>query len=161
MASFISISSTPYLSPTSPQLKVLYSRLSLSLLIHNNYNAVNLYFNLFFSFFILKCLGARTRVLVLPAKCLSSEPRQETESKPEMKTSLSSSFSSSVSTYKWCAGIGGVGFLETAYLSYLKLTNSDAFCPIGGSNCGDVLNSDYAVVFGISLILTSLLVCML
>ncbi|KAJ0097406.1 hypothetical protein Patl1_29195 [Pistacia atlantica] len=118
MASFISLSSPSYLSPTSPQFK---------------------------------CLGARTRVLVLPAKCLSSGPREETESKPETKRSLSSSLSSSSSTYNWCVGIGGVGFIETAYLSYLKLTNSDAFCPSGGGNCGDVLNSDYAVVFGIPL----------
>ncbi|KAJ0040469.1 hypothetical protein Pint_28598 [Pistacia integerrima] len=117
MASFISLSSPSYLSPTSPRFK---------------------------------CLGARTRVLVLPAKCLSSGPREETESKPETKRSLSSSLSSSSSTYNWCAGIGGVGFIETAYLSYLKLTNSDAFCPSGGGNCGDVLNSDYAVVFGIT-----------
>jgi uncharacterized membrane protein len=41
--------------------------------------------------------------------------------------------------------------LDTAYLTYLKVTGSDAFCPIGGGTCGDVLNSDYAVVFGVPL----------
>jgi uncharacterized membrane protein len=38
--------------------------------------------------------------------------------------------------------------LETGYLSYLKLTGSEAFCPVGGGGCGDVLDSDYSVVFG-------------
>lgn len=86
----------------------------------------------------------------------SSGPSQETDSEPpETAPSPSNSASllssSSVSTYNWCAGLGGVGFLETAYLTFLKLTNSDAFCPIGGGNCGDVLSSDYAVVFGVPL----------
>ncbi|KAG6773795.1 hypothetical protein POTOM_021112 [Populus tomentosa] len=90
-------------------------------------------------------------------KCMpSSGPSQETDSEPpETAPSPSNSASllssSSVSTYNWCAGLGGVGFLETAYLTFLKLTNSDAFCPIGGGNCGDVLSSDYAVVFGVPL----------
>ncbi|KAA8532037.1 hypothetical protein F0562_006821 [Nyssa sinensis] len=47
--------------------------------------------------------------------------------------------------------LGGLGFLETSYLTFLKLTNSDAFCPIGGGTCGDILNSDYAAVFGVPL----------
>ncbi|KAJ6353371.1 hypothetical protein OIU76_002397 [Salix suchowensis] len=90
-------------------------------------------------------------------KCMpSSGPSQETESEPpetapSPSNSASLMSSSSVSTYNWCAGLGGVGFLETAYLTFLKLTNSDAFCPIGGGNCGDVLSSDYAVVFGVPL----------
>ncbi|KAI4327802.1 hypothetical protein L6164_020220 [Bauhinia variegata] len=29
----------------------------------------------------------------------------------------------------------GRGFLETVYLTFLKLTNSEALCPIGGGNC--------------------------
>ncbi|KAL9356853.1 hypothetical protein Peur_050106 [Populus x canadensis] len=87
---------------------------------------------------------------------IHSRPNQETDSEPhETAPSPSNSASllssSSVSTYNWCAGLGGVGFLETAYLTFLKLTNSDAFCPIGGGNCGDVLSSDYAVVFGVPL----------
>lgn len=53
------------------------------------------------------------------------------------------------SLYGWIAGIGGLGFIETAYLTYLKLSNTDVFCPVGGGSCGDVLNSDYALVFGI------------
>lgn len=104
-----------------------------------------------------RSLPCRTRVLVLPVKCLSTGPRRPSESDPETTTS-SSSLSSSISTYRWCAGIGGLGLLETAYLSYLKLTDSDAFCPIGGGSCGDVLNSDYAVVFGILSVLSVLLV---
>uniref|UniRef100_A0A1D1YIB1 ATP-dependent zinc metalloprotease FTSH 1, chloroplastic n=1 Tax=Anthurium amnicola TaxID=1678845 RepID=A0A1D1YIB1_9ARAE len=56
-----------------------------------------------------------------------------------------------VSPYSWCAGLGALGFLETCYLTFLKVTDSEAFCPVGGGSCGDVLNSDYAVVFGIPL----------
>ncbi|KAG4403675.1 hypothetical protein GLYMA_01G161400v4 [Glycine max] len=38
-------------------------------------------------------------------------------------------------------------FLETLYLTYLKLTGADAFCPVGGGSCSKILDSDYAVVF--------------
>lgn len=89
---------------------------------------------------------------MLPAKCSSSGPSgEDADSEAETTTSVSSFSSSSASnlTYKWCAGLGGIGFVETTYLTYLKLTNSEAFCPTGGGNCGDILNSDYAVVFGI------------
>lgn len=67
---------------------------------------------------------------------------------PESETSLRG-----ISTYSWCAGLGALGFLETGYLTYLKLTNTEVFCPIGGGSCSDVLNSDYSVVFGRILIL--------
>ncbi|GMY11143.1 thiol-disulfide oxidoreductase LTO1 [Fagus crenata] len=87
------------------------------------------------------------RQLVLPVNCLSSGPSQDSESEPETTSSLSASNL----TNTWCAGLGGLGFLETTYLTYLKLTNSDPFCPIGGGSCGDILNSDYAVVFGVPL----------
>ncbi|WVZ12562.1 hypothetical protein V8G54_017092 [Vigna mungo] len=53
-------------------------------------------------------------------------------------------------THKLIAGAAGLGFLETSYLTYLKLTGDDAFCPVGGGTCSDVLNSDYAIVFGIA-----------
>lgn len=85
---------------------------------------------------------------MLPVKCLSSGPGQDAEPEGDTSLTVSSSSSSSDFTYKLCAGLGGIGFVETTYLTYLKLTNSDAFCPIGGGNCGDILNSDYAVVFG-------------
>lgn len=89
------------------------------------------------------------RRLVLPVKCSSSGgPGRDAEPEDDTFLSTSSSHSSRDLAYKLCAGLGGVGFVETAYLTYLKLTNSDAFCPIGGGNCGDVLSSDYAVVFG-------------
>eukprot|EP00268_Persea_americana_P042474 TRINITY_DN4250_c0_g2_i3.p1 TRINITY_DN4250_c0_g2~~TRINITY_DN4250_c0_g2_i3.p1 ORF type:complete len:364 (-),score=78.52 TRINITY_DN4250_c0_g2_i3:336-1427(-) len=77
----------------------------------------------------------------LAIKC-SSSPQVE----PESETSLRG-----ISTYSWCAGLGALGFLETGYLTYVKLTNTDAFCPIGGGSCSDVLNSDYSVVFGVPL----------
>ncbi|KAF3601372.1 hypothetical protein F2Q69_00032808 [Brassica cretica] len=75
-----------------------------------------------------------------PIKCSSSEPEDGVDS-----VSINSS------TYSWFTGLGGIGMLDTAYLTYLKLTGSDAFCPVGGGTCGDVLNSDYALVFGVPL----------
>ncbi|KAK2656903.1 hypothetical protein Ddye_009955 [Dipteronia dyeriana] len=138
MASFIAISSSssssPFLSPGSASLSPLPPPpRSITLLSQ------------------VKCWGAR--VVVLPVKCSTSGQNHDAESEPETTTTTSSSAfsSSSISTYNWCAGIGGVGFLETAYLTYLKLSNTDAFCPVGGGSCGDVLNSDYAVVFGVPL----------
>ncbi|ESQ53516.1 hypothetical protein EUTSA_v10025477mg [Eutrema salsugineum] len=95
------------------------------------------------------------RFPVVPIKCSSSEPEDGGDSAPSLLSSSSSSSATEVSTnswtYNWYTGIGGVGMLDTAYLTYLKLTGSDAFCPVGGGTCGDVLNSDYAVVFGIPL----------
>eukprot|EP00262_Sarcandra_glabra_P014549 TRINITY_DN427_c0_g1_i1.p1 TRINITY_DN427_c0_g1~~TRINITY_DN427_c0_g1_i1.p1 ORF type:complete len:355 (-),score=47.14 TRINITY_DN427_c0_g1_i1:552-1616(-) len=84
------------------------------------------------------------RVVMVPVKCLS-EPSPKTESEPETISPRSGS------EYAWCAGLGALGFLETGYLTYLKLTNSDAFCPIGGGTCTDILNSSYAVVYGVPL----------
>ncbi|KAG8065061.1 hypothetical protein GUJ93_ZPchr0004g38970 [Zizania palustris] len=56
----------------------------------------------------------------------------------------------------WSAGVAGLGFLETSYLNYLKLTGSEAFCPVAGGGCGNVLESDYSIVFGIPLPLLGL-----
>jgi len=71
---------------------------------------------------------------------------------PPLKCSSSSSESETYTsdwTYKLISGIAGIGFIETSYLSYLKFTGSDVFCPVGGDTCSSILNSDYAVVFGI------------
>ncbi|KAF3321143.1 thiol-disulfide oxidoreductase LTO1 [Carex littledalei] len=76
----------------------------------------------------------------------------EAGSSPQMDSDSTQKGSlSGISSYTLSAGLAGLGLLETGYLSYLKLTNSNAFCPIGGGNCGDVLNSDYSLVFGIPL----------
>ncbi|GER29316.1 NAD(P)H dehydrogenase (quinone)s [Striga asiatica] len=86
-----------------------------------------------------------------------------TESKLESSSSSSSLESSTssfvnddvddagITAYKWCAALGGIGFLETAYLTYLKLTDSDAFCPMGGGSCTTILTSAYSSIFGIPL----------
>ncbi|XP_006828878.2 thiol-disulfide oxidoreductase LTO1 [Amborella trichopoda] len=87
-------------------------------------------------------LSPFTKRVVASVKC-SSLPSPEPE--PERTSSLS------FSAYKWCTGLGVLGFLETGYLTYVKLSNGDAFCPVGGGGCGDVLNSDYAIVFGVPL----------
>lgn len=99
--------------------------------------------------------GAVRRVVL---KCLQERKgdndfeTSSSSSAPAAADVTSSSSSSGISAYRWCAGLGGLGFLETVYLSYLKLTDSDVFCPIGGggggSTCGDILNSDYAIVHG-------------
>ncbi|XP_038880821.1 thiol-disulfide oxidoreductase LTO1 [Benincasa hispida] len=103
--------------------------------------------------------SVRRRPLV-PVFCLSDGANQDTEPQAESTSAASSSSSlswssspsiSSNSTYNLCAALGGIGLVETAYLSYLKLTGSTAFCPIGGGSCDNVLNSDYAAVFGVPL----------
>ncbi|XP_059640069.1 thiol-disulfide oxidoreductase LTO1 isoform X2 [Cornus florida] len=101
--------------------------------------------------------GFAGRVLMLRVNC-SSDPIRDVEPEADniSSSSSSSSGSTSISSYNWYAGLGGLGFLETSYLTYLKLTNSDAFCPIGGGTCTDILNSDYAAVFGIPLPLIGL-----
>lgn len=81
-----------------------------------------------------------------------SSPEQEppTSPSPTPRKTVAASPSSllGISTSTWSAGIAGLGFLETGYLTYLKLTGSEAFCPVSGAGCGDVLESDYSVVFG-------------
>lgn len=86
-------------------------------------------------------------------KCSSSKPEDGVDSAPSLSSSSSSPSTSEVpidtSSYNLYTVLGGIGMLDTAYLTYLKLTGSDAFCPVGGGGaCGDVLNSDYALVFG-------------
>ncbi|CAN6463875.1 unnamed protein product [Victoria cruziana] len=65
--------------------------------------------------------------------------------------SSTSSSSPPPSSYGWSAAIGAVGFVETSYLTYLKVTGSDALCPVGGGSCSTVLNSEYGSVFGVPL----------
>ncbi|XP_019088202.1 PREDICTED: thiol-disulfide oxidoreductase LTO1 isoform X2 [Camelina sativa] len=89
------------------------------------------------------------RFPAIPIKCSSSEPENGEDSAPSLSTSEVSTANSS--TYNWYTVLGGIGMLNTAYLTYLKVTGSVAFCPIGGGTCGDVLNSDYAAVFGVPL----------
>ncbi|GAB4848410.1 ribosome biosynthesis protein lto1 [Ancistrocladus abbreviatus] len=90
--------------------------------------------------------------MVLRANCLpGSTPEAESAEDGAEQTSSSSSSSVDISSYNWCAGLGGLGFLETSYLTYLKLSDSEVFCPVAGGTCGDILNSDYSVVFGVPL----------
>ncbi|MEB3278157.1 MAG: vitamin K epoxide reductase family protein [Lyngbya sp.] len=53
------------------------------------------------------------------------------------------------------AAIASVGAVETAYLTWVKLTGGSAACPTEG--CNQVLNSPYASVFGLPLTLFGLL----
>ncbi|RID50936.1 hypothetical protein BRARA_H01632, partial [Brassica rapa] len=85
-----------------------------------------------------------------PRRFESSVPEDAVDSAPSLSSSTSSSTSEvfiNSPRYNWFTVLGGIGMLDTAYLTYLKLTGSDAFCPVGGGTCGDVLNSDYALVF--------------
>ncbi|KAG9137975.1 hypothetical protein Leryth_019366 [Lithospermum erythrorhizon] len=101
--------------------------------------------------------GRDRRFVLLQVKCVSEQDTDAEKSKVESTPPSSSygdppsssSTSTSTSTYNWCAVLGGIGFLESSYLTFLKLTNSEAFCPIGnGGSCDSVLSSDYSVVFG-------------
>ena len=79
-----------------------------------------------------------------------SSQEQDTAAAPPTLPPAKESTSSllGISTSTWSAGVAGLGFLETGYLTYLKLTGSEAFCPISGGGCGDVLDSDYSAIFG-------------
>lgn len=88
----------------------------------------------------------------MPFRC-STEPSPQVDSASAHETSLdakapekASLLGNSAAILR--AGLGGLGLLETGYLTYLKLTNSEAFCPVGGGSCSDVLNSDYSSIFG-------------
>ncbi|CAI0461414.1 unnamed protein product [Linum tenue] len=99
-------------------------------------------------------VGLRWRV-----KCMTSPDTKPDTQVPASSPPPSSSSPASpgLSSYSWSAALGGLGFVETAYLTYLKLTNSTAFCPLGGGivgdagGCADILGSDYSLVFGVPL----------
>jgi uncharacterized membrane protein len=87
-----------------------------------------------------------------------SKPAQLSPEKPEDASSLLNYSDEKqnendwgISWYGWGAGLAGLGFMETTYLTFMKVTNSDVYCPVGGGSCGDVLNSGYASVFGVPL----------
>ncbi|XP_029119692.1 thiol-disulfide oxidoreductase LTO1 [Elaeis guineensis] len=63
----------------------------------------------------------------------------QVDTEPSSKASLWG-----ISTSIWRAGVETLGFFESGYLTYLKLTNAKAFCPVGGGSC-----SDYSFVFDI------------
>ncbi|BBN01953.1 hypothetical protein Mp_2g11540 [Marchantia polymorpha subsp. ruderalis] len=54
--------------------------------------------------------------------------------------------------YGLITGLASVGFLETGYLTWAKVTGGSVTCPIG-AGCSDVLDSSYAYVFGVPLAL--------
>jgi len=92
-------------------------------------------------------INGRSGLAMFPFKCLPG-PINDVDKSEDANQLPASTSGPDISSYSWCAALGGVGFVETAYLTYLKLTNSEAFCPVGGGSCGDVLNSDYAMVLG-------------
>ncbi|CAN1226274.1 Thiol-disulfide oxidoreductase LTO1 [Linum perenne] len=101
-------------------------------------------------------LESRWRVKCMTSPDTKSETKLPEETSSTTTTAPSpSSSSSSLSSFYWSAALGGIGFAETAYLTYLKLTNSTAFCPLGDAGaaggCTDILSSDYSLVFGVPL----------
>ncbi|XP_011079033.1 thiol-disulfide oxidoreductase LTO1 isoform X1 [Sesamum indicum] len=108
---------------------------------------------------------SRNGHLLVKVNCVSERSKQAAETESETSSSdtpsssdfVDGSSDTGISAYKWCVGLGGIGFLETAYLTYLKLTNSDAFCPSGGASCTTILTSDYSSVFGVPLPLFGML----
>ncbi|KAK3150388.1 hypothetical protein QOZ80_3AG0232550 [Eleusine coracana subsp. coracana] len=99
--------------------------------------------------------AARFRCCAEPSSP-EQEPPASPDSTPREPAAASPSSLLGISTSTWSAGVAGLGFLETGYLTYLKLTGSEAFCPISGGGCGDVLESDYSTVFGVPLPLIGL-----
>ena len=91
-------------------------------------------------------------------RSLSSQNGGDSEESEGVEDS-SSSLSSSSSAYGAMTGLATLGFLETAYLTYVKISGGFISCPIGGGSCNDVLQSDYSVVFGKSLYPYGLLHC--
>ncbi|KAL0350267.1 UNVERIFIED_CONTAM: Thiol-disulfide oxidoreductase LTO1 [Sesamum radiatum] len=101
-------------------------------------------------------------LVVLKVNCVSERSKGSAQSESEttslspscLESSSSSTFieedERSISAYKWCAALGGIGFAETGYLTYLKLTDTDAFCPMGGGSCTTILNSDYSSILGVN-----------
>ncbi|TMX04180.1 hypothetical protein EJD97_011048 [Solanum chilense] len=131
MASIIGVSSSPFPTQTSHLLPSRSN--SISSLVQLKRDSVR-------------------RLLLLRVNC-SSRQVGDAETESESKMVLPDTpADTGISAYNWCAALGGIGFLETSYLTFLKLTNSEAFCPVGdGASCGDILNSSYSAVFGVPL----------
>ncbi|KAL2643743.1 hypothetical protein R1flu_011330 [Riccia fluitans] len=68
---------------------------------------------------------------------------------PEITSSLPSV------PYGLITGLASVGFLETGYLTWAKISGGSVACPIG-AGCNDVLDSSYAYVFGVPLALVGM-----
>lgn len=49
------------------------------------------------------------------------------------------------------AGLASLGFVETAYLTYMRISGGPVTCPVGGGSCEDVLTGPYSSVFGVPL----------
>ncbi|KAL3838872.1 hypothetical protein ACJIZ3_023463 [Penstemon smallii] len=110
----------------------------------------------------------KQKLLLLRLNCVSKSSKSSVESESDTASSSPPLFEPSspsidddrgtdLAAYNWCAALGGVGFLETAYLSYLKFTDTDAFCPTGGASCTTILTSGYSYVFGFPLPLFGML----
>eukprot|EP00249_Psilotum_nudum_P017191 c26201_g1_i2 orf=520-1581(-) len=79
-----------------------------------------------------------------------SETVELRDSSSQLSASSSSpiGLASLLSSYGLITCVATSGFVETAYLAFTKLSGGAVSCPIGGSSCNYVLNSDYAMVFG-------------
>lgn len=96
----------------------------------------------------------KQRFVLLKVSCHFEGSKRAAKSESKTTSSSSAAIDENdgvISAYRWCAALGGVGFLETAYLTLSKLTDSDALCPIGEGSCNTILSSDFASVFGVPL----------
>lgn len=155
MASLIGVASSPFPTQTSHLLPSRSNKIS-SLI---QLKVQLLFIPSRFTFFVLSnidifiaCFVKRDsgrRLLLLRVNC-SSRQVGDAETESESKVLSPDTYAdSSISAYNWCAALGGIGFLETSYLTFLKFTDSEAFCPAGaGGSCSDILNSSYSDVFG-------------
>lgn len=52
--------------------------------------------------------------------------------------------------YGLITGLATAGLVETTYLTWMKLYGGPVSCPLGGTGCDDVLNSEYGTIFGMN-----------
>ncbi|XP_042026233.1 thiol-disulfide oxidoreductase LTO1-like [Salvia splendens] len=91
---------------------------------------------------LFKKRASNHRLLMLKVSCDSAGSQRTA------KSDSSAASAGLISAYGWCAALGGVGFLETAYLT---LANSEALCPIGEGSCDGILNNHFASILGVPL----------
>lgn len=89
---------------------------------------------------------------------MSSNPEEnrpaQLDASPDVHASTSgrpSETGGSNALYWIMGGLASIGVLETAYLTFEKLTGGPVACAVGGGGCSDVLDSEYGTLFGVPL----------
>ncbi|KAG0593172.1 hypothetical protein KC19_1G308800 [Ceratodon purpureus] len=111
----------------------------------------------------------RQRIQLRPSLCIRAQvPKEDNQTSPELSSTkdvegevkrvdMVPAAKPSKLRYGLITGLAGAGVLETAYLTWMKLYGGPVSCPLGGTGCDDVLNSEYGTVFGVPLSLVGML----